>query len=72
MKQKWWGGFVNGRLDSIQADAGWGGFGHGDLSGMPAVFKSRADARRKYQDVREVDIGIVAKSSQPNPNRSNP
>ena len=48
----------------------WGGFLHGDLDwtlpfpplaakyGPAAIFKTRAEARRRYEDVRRVEITI--------------
>lgn len=51
-----WGGFVDNKLDFIDADTGWGGFATGDITWMPAVFKTRTAARAKYQDVRRVEI----------------
>ncbi len=50
-----WGGFVGGKLDWNANDTGFGGFGVGLVS-MPALFKTRKEARREYQDVRRVEI----------------
>lgn len=55
--QKGWGGFVDGKLDWLNVDMGWGGFGVG-LVKAPAIFKSRAAAREKYQDVRRIVVRL--------------
>jgi hypothetical protein len=51
-----WGGFVEGNLDKLAVDTGWGGYGNGELTLMPAIFATRKAAREKYQDVRRVDV----------------
>lgn len=58
---KAWGGFYRGRLDMVQADYGWGGYGAGDFVSMPAIFKSRKLAKERYQDVRPVIISPAPK-----------
>jgi len=59
VKKKWaWGGFVGGRLDVIGVDTGWGGFGQGSIARMPALFASRKECRRRYQDVRRVQVTL--------------
>lgn len=59
MKRKLWAGFVGNHLDIIDVDAGWGGFGSGSFSKMPAVFTNQKDAKEKYQDVRQVEVELV-------------
>jgi hypothetical protein len=55
MKKKLWGGFCDGKLDILDVDTGWGGFGKGPKSHMPAIFTSRKAAREKYEDVRAIE-----------------
>lgn len=53
-----YGGFVDDKLDFIDCDTGWGGFGR-DRSHypmMPALFKTREHARYRYKDVRRIVI----------------
>lgn len=59
MKRKLWAGFVNGHLDIINADTGWGGFGQGSFAKMPAIFATRQKAREMYQDVRKIEVQII-------------
>jgi len=54
-KRKLWGGFVNDKLDIRDVDTGWGGWGE-SRERMPAIFTSRAAARRQYEDVRPVSF----------------
>jgi hypothetical protein len=56
---QFWGGFVNNGLDTREVDTGQGGFGTG-LTRMPAIFASRRDARREYEDVRKVEVRTVS------------
>lgn len=51
-----WAGFTDGRLDVIEVDAGWGGYGNGDRVKVPAIFSTKKEARKKYEDVRRVSI----------------
>lgn len=51
-----WGGYSEGKLDLIDVDTGWGGFGTGSFARMPAIFSSRKAARERYQDVRPVEL----------------
>lgn len=57
---RYWAGFVGGKLDTLQSDTGFGGWGN-NFHPMPAIFTSRDQARRQYQDVREVQITEVKK-----------
>lgn len=60
--KKFWGGFIDGKLDVLEVDTGWGGFGSGyGMCRMPAIFTSRKEARKKYEDVRPINT--------PNPER---
>jgi hypothetical protein len=55
---KAWGGFVDGRLNWHLADTGLGGWGV-TYRQMPAMFRTRREARKEYQDVRRVKITEV-------------
>jgi hypothetical protein len=52
---KAWGGFVDDKLNWHLVDTGLGGWGV-TYRMMPAVFKTRKDARSEYHDVRRVEI----------------
>lgn len=54
--KKMWGGYVEGRLFTMEVDTGWGGFGTGDRTEMPAIFTTRKSARKKFQDVRPLIV----------------
>ena len=54
-----WGGFVDDKLDVRVTSVGFGGWESLETHWAPAVFKSRAEARRQYQDVRRVEIREV-------------
>lgn len=56
--KKFWGGFVDGRLDLTSMDTGFGGFGSDGFRLMPAIFVSKTAAREQYQDVREVEVCV--------------
>lgn len=51
-----WAGFSEGKLAIIEVDAGWGGYGTGDMVRVPAIFATKREARKKFQDVRRVKI----------------
>ncbi len=53
---KLWAGFCDGELQFNEVDMGWGGFNTGDMVTVPALFKTREKARKKYRDVRRVEI----------------
>ena len=55
-KKIFWGGFVDGKLDVTPVDMGWGGFGTGDIVQLPCIFRTKADAKKKYQDVRKLEV----------------
>jgi hypothetical protein len=59
MKRKLWAGFTGGHIDIINVDTGWGGFGAGSFAKMPAVFATRKEATKRYQDVRQVEVQIT-------------
>lgn len=60
MAKKYWGGFCDGELDIREMDTGFCGFGNGEgMCRMPAIFTSRKEARREYEDVRPIDIRIT-------------
>jgi len=50
-RKLFWGGFVDNKLDSVVVDMGWGGYGQGDMVCVPAIFKTRKEARKKFQNV---------------------
>ena len=50
-----WGGFSEGKLHWDNVDDGWGGYGV-RLSLRPAIFRTRKEAKAKYQDVRKITI----------------
>jgi hypothetical protein len=52
---KAWGGFSEGKLHKILIDSGWGGFGQNENPSL-AVFLTRAEAKKQYQDVRRIEI----------------
>lgn len=52
---KAWGGFVDGKLNMMLVDTGFGGWGKTHRI-VPAIFKNRKSAREEYQDVRPVQI----------------
>lgn len=54
-----WAGFMDGELDLSIVDCGWGGYGTGDTAKMPMIFRTRAIASKKYEDVRKVEIHEV-------------
>jgi hypothetical protein len=53
-----WAGFSDGAIDIREVDTGFGGFGNETIP-VPALFKSKAMARREYEDVRKVEIREV-------------
>lgn len=56
MKQKiFWAGYSDGKLMLDDVDTGFGGFGE-NTTKMPAIFLTRAAARREYHDVRKVKV----------------
>ncbi len=56
--QKFYGGFMDGKLDTMMVDTQWGGAGNGMVV-VPAVFASKAEAKKQYEDVRPVAISTV-------------
>jgi len=58
--RQFWGGFVDGKLDLMHVDTGFGGFGTDGYRKVPALFLSRAQAKEQYQDVRRVNANLMA------------
>lgn len=56
--KRFWGGFVNGKLDVTEVDTGWGGYGTGSTAKIAALFHTRKEARARYEDVRPVIVPI--------------
>lgn len=52
-----WGGFTDDKLDVRKTDSGFGGWGN-NFPEQPAIFMSRKDARREYEDVRPLRIEL--------------
>lgn len=50
-----YGGFVGGKLDWNELDDGFGG---NNWRKVPALFRTRQEARCQYEDVRRVEIEI--------------
>lgn len=48
---KMWGGFVCGKLHMVNVNDFWGGSNRRETW---ALFRTRAEARQQYQDVRRV------------------
>ena len=53
-----WAGFNSDRIDVFDVDDGWGGFGQGRTD-MPCIYRTRKEARKRFQDVRKVEIREV-------------
>lgn len=58
---KFWGGFSEGKLHCSLVDSGFGGWGN-TFTMQPAIFSRRDDAKKQYEDVREVEIKEVVKA----------
>jgi hypothetical protein len=52
----WWGGFTGGQIAVWNVDDGWGGFTGSSNISMPCVYRTRQEARRRFEDVRKVYI----------------
>lgn len=52
---KYWGGFSEGKLHVRLVDSGFGGWGN-SFRLQPAIFKTKAEARLEYEDVRPIEI----------------
>lgn len=50
-----YGGFVDGKLDWNELDDGFGGT---NWRKVPALFRTRQEARCQYEDVRRVKIEV--------------
>jgi hypothetical protein len=56
---KAWAGFADGKLDTWLIDDGWGGLGTNiGLRDSVCLFKTRREARQRFQDVRPVTITL--------------
>lgn len=56
-KVRLWGGFCDNTLSMSEVDTGFGGFGTGEgTARMPAIFTSKAKARKQFEDVRAIEI----------------
>jgi hypothetical protein len=53
---KMWGGFENGKLDTLQMYEGY----VGDPGNVPAIFTNKKAARNRYADVRQITITVSA------------
>lgn len=51
--RRFYGGFVDGKLDDRRIDDEFGGT---NWRRAPAIFRNRREARAQYEDVREVEI----------------
>jgi hypothetical protein len=60
-KMKYWGGFVDDKLNIRKVNDGFGGE---NFRSCPAVFTSRKEARRQYNDVRKLKILKAGKSKR--------
>lgn len=59
--KKLWAGFEGGKIAQLKVDMGWGGLGTGDLIESPMLFVTRRDARKKFHDVRRVEVREIRK-----------
>lgn len=62
MKRKLWAGFTGGHIDILEVDTGFGGFAAGAFAKVPAVFVSKKEAQKQYEDVRQVEVELVISS----------
>ena len=53
---KVYGGFIDGKLDWLEIDDGFGGT---NWRKVPALFLRRQEARVQYQDVRRCEITVT-------------
>lgn len=54
-----WAGFTDGHIDKMSVNDGYGGFEAWPNSVMLALYTSRALAKKRYEDVRRVEIREV-------------
>lgn len=57
---QFWAGLYNGHIDTRETDNGFGGWGESKHR-APALFTSREEARKHYQDVRKVEVRVISK-----------
>jgi hypothetical protein len=62
-RRKVWGGFVDHRLHYRMVDTGFGGWG-GRATMTLAIFTSRRDAKREYQDVRPIEVSELVNAQR--------
>jgi hypothetical protein len=55
---KFWAGFVEGKIHVRTVDSGFGGWGN-SFTEQPALFKTKDEARKEYEDVRHVEIKFL-------------
>lgn len=55
IQMHFWAGFVDGHLDMLRVDDGFGGYGK-TIRLSPALFRTRRQARAQYMDVRKVYV----------------
>ena len=61
-----WGGFTSDKLHADLVDMGFGGFGQSKQASL-AVFLTRAEAKKQYQDVRKIEIVEVLPTKRKRP-----
>lgn len=59
-ERQFWGGFIGGKLDVRTVDEGFGGWGQ-ERHDEPALYTSRWQARRHYEDVRRVNVSLIVR-----------
>jgi hypothetical protein len=57
---QYWAGFSEGRIDTREVDNGFEGWGE-NKHRAPAIFTSRSEALRHYEDVFKVEVRVVSK-----------
>lgn len=60
-----WAGFEGGEVMQLPVDMGWGGYGTGDFVVAPMLFLTRREARKKFEDVRRVEIREISRKARP-------
>jgi hypothetical protein len=53
---KAWGGFLDGKLHVREIDTGFGGYQTTGFIETHAIFRTRTEARKQYEDVRRVSL----------------
>ena len=57
---QFWAGFQNDRIDTCLVDTGWGGKGASETR-MPMLFVTKTEAKKRYEDVRKVEIRVIGR-----------